>query len=249
MDRFVSKILFVPLVLLAYLRVSLGIDLFFSPDTSSGDVGQMVLLSGRIGPSDLLRGFTVYLAYDTSLIDLSEPPVPGSLIADRQGLQFNYFDHVPIHPDRLEIGGTIFGTDFWAGPGELFQVRFLLRSCADAPITSAGAPFFVDANGNYPSVTFNPAAVLICDRIPAPVSGLTICPLASSGVSLRWPTVSTDYLGRPLFASPEYLVFRQQMQPTELPPEFVAMTSDTFLIDPEDADGEWLYHIVTRTEP
>ena len=227
---------------------SLAIDFFFAPDTSTGEIGQTVLLSGRIGPSDLMRGFTVYMAYDTNVIDLSEPPVPGALIADRQGLQFNYFDHVAIHPDRLEIGGTVFGSDFWAGPGELFQMRMLLRSCADAPITSAGAPFFVDANGNYPAVTFHPAVVLVCARIPAAVSALTIHPVSNS-VILRWPAVTTDYLGRPLFTSPSYAIYRQQILPNELPPENIGITNTTLYVDPLNTGASYSYYLITLTTP
>ncbi len=227
---------------------AMAIDFFFVPDTISGGVGDTVELSGQIGTSDLMRGFTVYIAYDTNWIDLSAPPVAGTLIAGRNGLNFNYFDHVPIHPDRLEIGGTVFGTDFWAGPGELFRVRFVLRTCTDAPLTSAGAPFFVDANGAYPPVTFHPAVVLICPRIPAAVGGLTIYPLGSSSVMLRWPEVTTDYLNRPLYTAPHYVIFRQQIQPIELPVQNVASTSDTYFLDPLEAGMEYLYYIIAESD-
>jgi len=115
-----------------------AIELFFEPDTTVADSGQIVEFSCLIGPSDLLRGFTVYMAYDTNMIDLYEPPVPGALVANQQGLQFNYFDHAPFQPNRLEIGATIFSEDFWQGPGEIFRMRMILRTCG---VESIDAPF------------------------------------------------------------------------------------------------------------
>lgn len=248
MNRILLKIVISMTLLGSFACRANAIDFFFAPDTISGGVGDTVELSGQIGTTDLMRGFTVYIAYDTNGIDLSAPPVPGTLIADRNGLNFNYFDHVPIHPDRLEIGGTVFGTDFWSGPGELFRVRFVLRMCTDAPLTSAGAPFFVDANGMYPPVTFHPAVVLICPRVPAAVGGLTIYPFGSTAVMLRWPAVTADYLNRPLFTSPHYVVLRQQVLPIELPVQNVASTSDTSFVDPLETGVEYLYYIVAESE-
>jgi len=143
-------------------RTGLAIDFYFEPDTAFGEVSETVLLSGRIGPSDLMRGFTVYMAYDTNLVRLAEPVVPGSLIVGREGLSFGYFDHDYL-PDLLEVYGTIMSpsVDFWAGPGELFQLRFELRMCGDAEITAPYPPFFVDAQGGFPPVTFHPAMILV----------------------------------------------------------------------------------------
>ena len=234
------------LCLLGFVGGAQAIDFFFVPDTVMGDVGDTVELSGQISASDLMRGFTVYLVYDTNVIDLSAPPVAGSLIANQEGLQFSYFDHVPIHPDRLEIGGTVFGEDFWAGPGELFHVRFVLRTCADAPITLLEYQHFVDASGGYPTVTFYPAVAMICPRIPAEVAGLTIYP-AGADVILRWPDVTADYLGRPLLVDPTYLIYRQQILPTELPVMNIASTADTVFVEPLQSGEEYLYYIVTET--
>jgi hypothetical protein len=147
---------------LSFPRTGLAIDFYFEPDTAFGEVSETVLLSGRIGPSELMRGFTVYMEYDTNLIHLAEPVLPGSLIVDREGLSFGYFDHDYL-PDLLEVYGTVMSpsVDFWAGPGELFQLRFELRMCGDAEITAPHPPFFVDAQGGFPPVTFHPAMIII----------------------------------------------------------------------------------------
>ena len=233
-------------VLFLFAHAAFGIDFFFFPDTTFGNVGDTITLSGQIGPSVPLRGFTVYMTYDTNVVDLVPPPTAGVLIAGRQGLQFNYFDHVPIHPDRLEIGATVFSTDFWAGPGEIFQMRMVLRSCQDAAIASAGAPFFVDAQGTYPQVIYDPAVVMVCPRIPAAVNGLTTYPQLTSLV-LRWPEVTTDYLGRPLLVQPTYAIFRQQIAPDLLPVVQVASTPDTVYTDLPDAGEAHLYYVITQT--
>jgi len=84
-----------------------AVDFFFLPDTARGDVGDTVIFSGYIGPSDSMRAFTVYLGYDTTRIRLAMPPTPGDLIAGREGLQFYYYDHTWVNPDRLDIGAAV----------------------------------------------------------------------------------------------------------------------------------------------
>jgi hypothetical protein len=66
-------------------------------------------------------------------------------------------------------------------------------------------------------------------------------------VILRWPAVRTDELNRPLFLSPEYVIFRQQIQPIELPVQNIASTSDTSFVDVETGGLEFIYYIVTQT--
>jgi hypothetical protein len=143
-------------------RTGLAIDFYFEPDTAFGEVSETVLLSGCIGPSDSMRGFTVYMAYDTNLVRLAEPVAPGSVVVGREGLNFGYFDHDYL-PDLLEVYGTIMNpsVDFWAGPGELFQLRFELRMGGDAEMTAPHPPFFVDAQGGFPPVTFHPGMIII----------------------------------------------------------------------------------------
>jgi hypothetical protein len=226
-----------------------ALDFFFQPDTTIGNVGQTVLLSGQIGASPLMRGFTVYMAYDTNTIDLYEPPEPGTLIAGHSGLDFNYFDHAPFAPNRLEIGGTIFGTDFWQGPGELFRVRFLLRRCADAPITAPFPPFFVDASEGFPPVIFYPAAVFVCERVPQSPQELTIHPDSPTSVILRWSPVTQDIFGRALFAPPSYRVTRQQILPFIMPVETVATVSSLFFVESLAAGDEYTYEIIAVSGP
>ena len=108
-----------------------AIEFFFAPDSSFGQVGDTVMLSGRIGPSDTLRGFTIYIFNDTNIVDLAEAPAPGSLISGRQGLDFRFADHIVASPEWLEVGATVFSNDYWAGPGELFAIRFVFRQCGE----------------------------------------------------------------------------------------------------------------------
>jgi hypothetical protein len=237
------------LVCLGSFQSGLAIDFFFEPDTAFGEAGDTILVSGRIGSSDSMRGFTVYIAYDTNLIDLAEPVVPGSLIAGRQGLNFGFFDHDYL-PDLLEVYGTIMNpsVDFWAGPGELFQLRFELRMCADAPMTAPYSPFFIDAEGGFPPVTFHPGLTAICGRVPLSTDSLTIEVVPPDSVLLRWPSVRQDTLGRPLFEPAEYAIFRQQMLPVPMPQVRIATVSDTFLADSIGTGTEYLYYVITQTD-
>jgi hypothetical protein len=239
----------VMLVCLGSFQSGLAIDFFFEPDTAFGEVGDTILVSGWIGPSDSMRGFTIYMAYDTNLINLAEPVVPGSLIAGRQGLNFGFFDHNYL-PDLLEVYGTIMNPsmDFWAGPGELFRLRFELRMCGDALITAPYPPFFIDAEGGFPSVTFHPGLVSICGRVPQSTNALTIQVVPPDSILLRWPSVSQDTLGRPLFEPAEYAIFRQQILPMQMPPVNIATVSDTFLTDSIDTGREYFYFVITQTD-
>jgi hypothetical protein len=157
-----SVIILSVLAQLACSSSAAAFDFFFVPDTNSGQIGDTIVLSGCISSSDLMRGFTVYLAYDTNLIDLAAPAIAGSLIADRDGLNFGYFDHDYI-PDALEVYGTIMNpsVDFWSGPGELFQLSFELRANGETSIAAPYPSLFVDSEGGFPPVTFYPATVTI----------------------------------------------------------------------------------------
>jgi hypothetical protein len=246
-NRFAGILLLLAGLLMA--RTACALDFFFSPDTTTGDTGQTILLSGQINASDLMRGFTVYMAYDTNALSLAAPPAAGSLIVNHQGLQFNYFDHAPFEPDVLEIGGTIFGTDFWQGPGELFQVRFTLRQCGVEQLTTPYAPFFVAADQSYPTVTFNPATVRICFFVPASPQGLTIYPNTPSSTRLVWRPVTLDFNSQPLPTAPVYNIYRQQILPSEQPDQFLVTVSDTFYTDNDFLDGECVYHVSAQTTP
>ena len=155
-------LLLVVLAELSCSRSGWALDFFFVPDTSFGQAGDTILVSGCIGSSDLMRGFTVYMAYDTNLMCLAAPAIAGSLIAGQEGLNFGYFDHDYI-PDALEVYGTIMNpsVDFWSGPGELFQLSFMLRANGETSITDPYSPLFVDSEGGFPPVIFHPGAVSI----------------------------------------------------------------------------------------
>jgi hypothetical protein len=231
------------------LRRADATDFFFEPDTASGGIGQTVLLSGRIDESVPMRGYAVYMAYDTNRIRLAEPPVPGSLIAGRQGLDFHYFDHRPFLPNALEITATVFSSDFWSGPGELFQARFLLLQCGDDSIVAPYAPFFLDSAGNVPAIGYHPAVMLICDRVPEEPTHLVIRAAPRDSVTLRWNPVAFDTLGRRLLSPVVYAIYREQVVPVVEPPSLIATVPDTVYAEPIQTGGEYLYRVTARTNP
>ena len=243
-----GRILLYGLILLfaGILQPASAIDFFFEPDTAFGEIGQVVQFSGRISESELMRGYTVYMVYDTNRIDLYEPPLPGALIVNQQGMQFNYFDHAPFQPTLLEIGATVFGTDFWQGPGEIFTMRMILRTCGNELIAAPYPPFFVAANETYPPVTYHQALVRICNVIPEAANQLTIMLNDPLSMILRWSPVTQDTSGFPLPASPTYVIVRQQVLPTLLPPENAGTTLDTFFVDPQGPGTDYIYHIITE---
>jgi hypothetical protein len=228
---------------------AMAVEFFFEPDTAMGSIGQSVLLSGKIGPSPLMRGFTVYMAYDTNIIDLAESPVAGTLIANQDGLQFNYFDHPAFEPNVLEIGATIFGNDLWQGPGELFRVRFSLRLCNVEHVSAPFAPFFVAADGSYPAVIYHPATVIVCPGTPVSPAGLTIYPNSESSVMLHWPRVRQNIAGQPLPMEPLYRINRQQILPVMLPVEVIATINDTSFRDDVSTGTEYIYHVTAQSAP
>jgi hypothetical protein len=237
------------LIALTLPRSGLAIDLFLTPDSIQGLAGQVVTLSGEISATDLMRSFTVYFEYDTNRVDLFAPPMAGPVIAGHVGLQFNYFDHAPILPTLLEVTATVFGTDFWQGPGVLFQAQFLLRDCGDVPITAPYEPFLISAVSTYPPATFTPTAVLICDRVPQPPSQLVIYPAAPTAIRLNWDAVRFDTLNRPLLAIPVYQIERQAIQPVLGPLTVIAVTPDTFYTDSQDGTIQYNYDIRAEVTP
>ena len=224
-------------------------NFYFAPDTSHGDVGQTILVSGMIDSTALMRGYTIYMTYDTNVVDLAEPPVVGSLLAGHEGLQFNYFDHAAFLPNALEITATIFGTALWQGPGELFRARFVLRQCGAPQMTAPYPPFFIAADNTYPTVTYHPPAILICSLIPAHPQDLTIYPDSSFGLRLFWNTVTQDTNGQTLPNAPAYQIYRQQMIPSPQPEVIIATVSDTSYEDSTIQDGEWIYHVSALPAP
>ncbi len=222
-----------------------AIDFFFLPDSSYGQIGDTVLLSGHIGASDPLRGFTIYLYNDTNVIDLAEAPVPGGLIAARQGLDFRYADHIPAGPNWIEVGATVFSSDFWAGPGELFTIRFVLRQCGDYALNASVG--FRRPDGTYIAGTFNVPVFLVCDRIPESPLQLTITYSQSDSVFFYWNPVLYDTMGRSLLVSPQYRISSQQILPVVLPLEVISVQADTFYSRPIPTGMQTIYSVSAQT--
>jgi hypothetical protein len=236
----------VALSMLLMMISARAVDFYFSPDTAQGNVGDTVMFLGRIGPSDLMRGFTVYLGYDTNKMKLAAAPKPGSLVASRQGLSFFYYDHIPTFPDRLDIGAAVYSTDYWSGPGDLFSVRFVLRGCGDVMIADPYAPRFTAPDGTTMPWSFDSATVLICDRVPEAPEHVTIA-AAASVVILRWDVVTTDIRGRSLLAPATYAVFRERLRPTYLPPVQIALLEGTSCADSTRSALACRYYVIART--
>jgi len=218
----------------------------FEPDSAFTQLGDTVILCGIIAASELMRGFTVYLGYDTSKVDFIDA-APGLLIEGRIGLQFYFYDHVPVLPDRLDIGAAVYGEDYWAGPGELFRARFVLRGCGDEPIVNAYAPRFVAPDGTTLPWSFEPALFLICDRVPQAPSGVKIIALPSDTVQLWWNPVTRDTLDRPLFAPTQYRVYRAQIFPAAGGPTLVLTTNDTTSVDSVGEGDAYQNHVTAET--
>lgn len=244
-----SVLLLMMMAGLAQPRLAAAIELSFAPDSSFADIGQTVLLSATIGATESLRSFTVYLQYDTNLVDLSEPPVAGTLLAGHPGLDFRYLDHVPSQPNWLEIGATIFGDNLWAGPGELFRIRLIMRNCADVELAAPFGIVFRTPDGTFVTGDYNPPTIFICNRVPLPPAALTVYPSSQDTVTLRWSAVTHDTLGRLLFAAPLYRVFRQQITPILLPAINMATVSDTTFLDPHSSGRTYQYYVVAQSNP
>jgi hypothetical protein len=206
-------------------------------------------MSAQIDASVPLRGFVVYLRYDTTMIKLAVPPVTGTLVRNVPGLNFSYFDHPPFYPTLLSVGGAVMGSATFSGPGELFQIRFLLRQCGDASISMSGTPYLQDTNGVFITSSYTPAVIMVCPRIPVAVSGLTISQMPNNSFALYWPPASTDLLGRRLFVPVAYRVLRQQIQPEILSPLELTVVADTSYVDVNPAGTQCLYHIVVSSTP
>jgi hypothetical protein len=246
MTHDVWRPLFFVLSVLATACPAAAVDFFFQPDSAAGDVQDTVLFSGRIAASDTMRGFTVYLGYDTTKLKFAGASA-GSLIAGRQGLQFYAYDHTPANPDRLDIGAAVFSTDYWAGPGEIFQLRFALRGCGDVPVTAPYNPRFVAPGGSLLPWSFEPATVLACDRVPAAPVHLTISVIATDSLQLVWQPVVCDTLGRALLSPPHYGIYQQQIRPVILPPVLTDVVTDTVYRMVAPSSTECAYYITAQS--
>jgi hypothetical protein len=223
-----------------------SVELQWSPDPVQSDSGQIVWLSGVVGPTEPMRAFTVYLTYDTLRMRLGAAPVPGGLIAGRAGLDFRYLDHVSTEPEWLEIGATIFSADFWTGPGELFRVPFYMRDCGE---TVLHAPFGLalrNADDVFIGGDVRDAAVHICPHIPQPVVQLTITALTADSIMLRWPSIRFDTRDRALAGPVRYVIVRRAISGFAAA-ETLATVSDTAYTGGTSGAG-YLYWIIARSE-
>ncbi|MBL0060775.1 MAG: hypothetical protein IPP40_04615 [bacterium] len=196
-------------ILLFVLTTSLpsvwATEMYFTPDTVNANLGDTVMFSANITFSDTVRSFTVYLTYDTNEVDLVVAPTPGALLVGRPGLDFRYSDHIVAAPEWLEVGATIFGTSYWAGPGEIFQFGLVVRDCGVLPIT---ASFSLRApSGTFMPGTFAPPALFMCEAPPITPDSLTIFWTGSES-QLRWKAVTENIFGQTLTQPPMYYIFR-----------------------------------------
>lgn len=189
-------------------------EMYFQPDTAVVALGDTVTFSAFITASDTVRSFTVYMVYDTNDVDLVGAPTPGSLITGLPGLDFRFADHIIAAPNWLEVGATVFGTTYWAGPGEVFQFSLVMRDCGVIPMT--GSFSMRRPNGAFIPGTFTPPALLVCDAAPVAPDSLTIF-WTGSAAHLRWKAVSLNEFGFPLPNPPAYVIYRAEDAPTPSP--------------------------------
>ncbi|MBI5060520.1 hypothetical protein HZB60_12160 [candidate division KSB1 bacterium] len=241
------RILLITALVASSVTTAQAIQLYFAPDSSFAAVGDTIRLSGQITPTDTLRGFSVYLVYDTTKLALVGAPVPGSLIASRSDLDFRYADHVLSAPDWLEVGATVFSADYWAGPGELFQMSMVMRGCGDEGMTAEVG--FRQPGGEYIAGDFSSPAFLICDRVPVQPGQLVAAPWPAGSVTLRWNRVMSDTLGRPILFPVRYDIHRQPVFPLFGPEMVIAATADSVFVDALDSTETYHYTITATTTP
>lgn len=224
MNRKISIMSILLLLLTAGLPSVWAAEMYFTPDTVNADIGDTIVFSANITASDTVRSFTVYLTYDTNEVDLVSAPTPGALLVGHPGLDFRYSDHIIAAPEWLEVGATIFGNSFWAGPGELFQFGLVVRECGVIPIVgsfSLRAP-----DGTFMPGTFAPPALFMCEAPPVAPDSLTIF-WTGSGAQLRWKPVTENIFGQTLAQPPMYFIFRADELPELFP---FAVIDSTLLI-------------------
>lgn len=214
--------------------------MYFVPDTAYADLGDTVTFTAHITASDTVRGFTVYMVYDTNIVDLVGAPTPGSLIAGLPGLDFRYADHIVAAPAWLEVGATVFGTTYWAGPGALFQFSLVMRECGVVPMT--GSFSMRRPNGNFIPGTFSPPAILVCDAVPLAPDSLTIF-WTGTAAYLRWKAVTENEFGFPLADPPTYVVYRAEELPAFSPFAPIDTVNTLEYVDSTGLGEEHLYYV------
>jgi hypothetical protein len=101
--------------------VGAAVELFFDPDPKYVFGARPFHVSLDVGAVDSLRGFQVYLSYDSTMIDF-DSALPGDLLEPPPPL---WWYVVEESPRLVRIEGVILGPDLFVnGPGELAELHF-----------------------------------------------------------------------------------------------------------------------------
>jgi len=226
-------------------QLSDATEMYFTPDTTVASIGDTILFTAYITASDTVRGFTVYMVYDTNDVDLAVVPTASTLIAGLPGLDFRYADHIVAAPAWLEVGATVFGTTYWAGPGAVFQFGLVMRECGDIPMT--GSFGMRRPNGSFIPGDFTPPRIFVCDPIPAEPESLTVF-WTGTAAHLRWNLVAMNTWGFPLPDPPVYVIYRAEEQPSILPYVAIDTVATTQYLDSTGTGIEHLYYVKALVE-
>lgn len=215
-------------------------EMYFQPDTSYASIGDTILFTAYITASETVRSFTVYMTYDTNDVDLVGAPTAGTLIAGLPGLDFRYADHIIAAPAWLEVGATVFGTTYWAGPGAVFQFRLVMRECGLIPMT--GSFGMRRPDGSFIAGTFNAPELLVCDPVPQEPDSLTIY-WNGADAQLRWKPVTFSTFGFPLQSAPSYVIYRMEELPSQTPFAPIDTTTSTTYLDIAPPGEAHMYYV------
>lgn len=224
----------------AFSKDGKATEMYFQPDTAFAQIGDTVDFTALITTSDTVRGFTVYITYDTNNVDLVANPTPGTLIAGLPGLDFRFADHIIAAPDWLEVGATVFGTSYWAGPGELFQFSLVMRSCGAIPMI--GSFGMRRPDGTFIPGTFDAPELFVCDPIPELPDSLTIF-WTGTDAQLKWKPVTFSTFGTPLPTAPSYVIYRREELPSQTPYAPIDTTTATIYFDSVPPGEAHMYYV------
>lgn len=240
MRRFCVTLCGIVLTVCAFTDDVKATEMYFQPDTAYAQLGDTVSFTAYITASETVRSFTVYMTYDTNEVDLVGAPTPGALIAGLPGLDFRYADHIIAAPAWLEVGATVFGTTYWAGPGAVFQLRLVMRECGLIPMT--GSFGLRRPDGSFIPGTFSAPRLFVCDPVPQTPDSLTIF-WNGSDAQLKWKPVTLSTFGFPLPSPPSYVIYRAEELPSQLPFAPIDTTTSTIYFDIAPPGEEHLYYV------
>jgi hypothetical protein len=240
MRRFCATFCGLVLIVCAFSLDAKATEMYFQPDTTYAQIGDTILFTAYITASETVRSFTVYMTYDTNDVDLAVAPTPGSLIAGLPGLDFRYADHIIAAPEWLEVGATVFGTTYWAGPGAVFQFGLVMRECGDIPMT--GSFGLRRPDGSFIAGTFTAPRLFTCDPQPENPDSLTIFWTGTDAL-LKWTPVSLSTFGYPLPSAPSYIIYRREELPTQTPYAPIDTTTATTYLDVAPPGDKHMYYI------